>query len=185
MAEIKSFVFQSVDKVVKQQKIPVATPKPVQPTPAPEPVPSTEADVAVTDIAPQADVPASPETSAARRIVVLDDDPSFTAALTRLLKSAGYLPYPVNSPDDVFPLIERVRPDLIVLDLKMPGTSGSFIAAALSQNPKTSDIPVIILSGMISVYDQTVVKKSGGNQYFLAKSAEPASWLETIGKILG
>jgi CheY-like chemotaxis protein len=184
MSEIKAFVFQSVDKVVKQQK---ASIKPAQkPVEAVVPAAAPDGPTIQTDALDNPiDTAISASAVDTKNIVVLDDDPSFTAALTRLLKSAGYTPHPVNTPDDVFPLIERVKPQLIVLDLKMPGTSGSFIAAALSQNPKTKDIPVIILSGMISVYDQTVVKKSSSNQYFLAKSAEPASWLETIAKILG
>jgi len=176
MAEIKAFVFQNVEKVLKKQKNEIPQPDLVK----------TEEISATKD-------PAQPETSAAAaeiidenatRIIVLDDDPSFTSALTRLLRSAGYAPYAANSPDDIFVMIERIKPDLVILDLKMPGTSGSFIAAALSQNPLTKNIPVIILSGMISVYDQTMVKKASGNQYFLAKSADPATWLETIAKIL-
>jgi CheY-like chemotaxis protein len=173
---MKPFVFQSVEKVIKQQNI----------------VPEVKNNAAQADpLVQDANVtdPLSDETVAdgtqRKRIVILDDDPEFTAAINRLLKSAGYEPHAVNVPDEIFPLIDRVKPDLIILDLKMPGTSGSYIAAALSQNQKTSAIPVVILSGMISVYDQTTVKKTGGSQYFLAKSAEPDSWLATIAKILG
>lgn len=114
------------------------------------------------------------------RILVVDDDKHFTASLTRLLKTFAYTVDAINNPKDTFIKVNEFKPDLVILDLKMPGMSGSSVAAQLSQNPKTKNIPVIILSGLISVYDSTHNRRTGNNQYFMAKTAEPQEWVEKI-----
>ena len=116
------------------------------------------------------------------KILVVDDDPAFCASLNRLLKTANYAPLICNEPDNTMAYIEKFKPHLVVLDLKMPGTSGSSIAAEISLNPETKNIPIIILSGLISVYDQTRTNRTDLLTY-MAKTAEPTSWLETIDKL--
>lgn len=114
------------------------------------------------------------------KILVVDDDKHFTASLSRLLKTFAYTVQSTNDPKDTFVMVNDFQPDLVILDLKMPGMSGSSVAAQLSQNPKTKDIPVIILSGLISVYDSTHNRRTGSNQFFMAKTAEPQEWIDKI-----
>jgi CheY-like chemotaxis protein len=51
-------------------------------------------------------------------------------------------------------ILERVRPDLIVTDMQMPKMSGSELITALKQNPATSEIPIIIVAGRASGFDE-------------------------------
>lgn len=120
------------------------------------------------------------EKAAHDKILVVDDDKHFTASLSRLLRTFAYTVEAINDPKDTFLKVSEFQPDLVILDLKMPGMSGSSVAAQLSQHEKTKNIPVIILSGLISVYDSTHNRRTGSNQFFMAKTAEPQEWIEKI-----
>lgn len=119
-----------------------------------------------------------------KRILVVDDDKHFTASLSRLLKTYAFTVEAINDPKHTFDHVASFKPDLVILDLKMPGMSGSSVAAQLSQNPETKNIPVIILSGLISVYDSTHNRRTGNNQYFMAKTAEPQEWVDKINLLI-
>lgn len=120
-----------------------------------------------------------------KKILLVDDDKNFTSGLTRFLKANGYEAFALNQPTKTFIAIERCHPDLIMLDLRMPGVSGSYIAAKLASTPETKHIPVIILSGLISVYETGKHKKDAENHYLMAKTAEPEAWLEQVRDLIG
>ena len=64
-------------------------------------------------------------TRRACRILVVDDDPSVARILTRGAQNMGFEATAVIEPDQVVAGVERLRPDLILLDLSMPGLDGS------------------------------------------------------------
>jgi CheY-like chemotaxis protein len=51
-------------------------------------------------------------------------------------------------------ILERLRPDLIVTDMQMPKMSGSELISALKKNPETANIPIIIVAGRASGFDE-------------------------------
>lgn len=98
-----------------------------------------------------------------KRILVADDDDNIRAYLRQELESAGYC---VKEAEDGFGLITEVRkerPDLIILDVMMPGINGFDAAAVLKGDPLTRDIPVVILS---IVEDQARGLHVGVDRYF-------------------
>jgi CheY-like chemotaxis protein len=81
-----------------------------------------------------------------KRILVVEDEPRIVAVLTVRLKAAGYLV--IAAPDAVLAGIMALkhRPDLILLDISMPGGNGLMVAERLQNAEATAGIPVIFLT---------------------------------------
>ena len=79
------------------------------------------------------------------RLVVADDDAAVRALLGAAL--AAYTVFPAARGDDALALVRRERPDLVVLDVQMPGLDGLGVIRALAADPATAAIPVVLCSG--------------------------------------
>ncbi len=86
-----------------------------------------------------------PSTSAAT-ILVVDDDILLQELLHELLTPEGYQVHGVNCIADATPAIARVRPDLVILDVRLPDGNGMDLCAQLRADPNTVDLPVLFLS---------------------------------------
>jgi len=82
-----------------------------------------------------------------KKIVAVDDNPENLNALKNTLKES-YMVYPNPSAQDMFELLEHVRPDLILLDVEMPGMNGYEAIKKLKSDDKYREIPVIFLTSM-------------------------------------
>ena len=81
-------------------------------------------------------------------ILVVDDDPEIVTMLSMRLTKRGYK---VSTADDGNKAIEaakREKPDVVLLDVMMPGKSGWEVARALKQDPKTQDIKIVMVSAI-------------------------------------
>jgi PAS domain S-box-containing protein len=81
-------------------------------------------------------------------ILVCDDDPSVLATVEEILRGWGYRTVGVEDGDTAVREATRLRPDAILLDMMMPGMSGSDTLQALRRRPETRSIPVVILSAL-------------------------------------
>ncbi len=79
-------------------------------------------------------------------ILVVDDDPHIRELLTQELTDAGYGVNVAANGREALREVRRDRPDLVVLDVMMPEMNGFDVAAVLKNDPKTMDIPIVILS---------------------------------------
>ena len=82
--------------------------------------------------------------TAIERILVVDDDPQTLRSVRSVLAAAGYEAILTDDPDEVHQLLEVQKPDLVLLDLVLPGTDGFEL---LKRIPRDRDVPVIVLSG--------------------------------------
>lgn len=80
-------------------------------------------------------------------ILVVDDEPDIVEYIVAVLEKEGYKINTAGSSDDALESIESEKPDLAILDLKLPGVSGYDLCRILKSKNETSDIPLIILSG--------------------------------------
>ena len=94
-----------------------------------------------------------------RTIAVIDDDVYIGDMIERVLKKEGYLVLRAYSGTEALLLLDQKRPDLILLDLMLPGLSGEVIL------PKISDIPVIVLSAKVDVQDKVKRLLNGASDY--------------------
>lgn len=80
------------------------------------------------------------------RILVVDDEAPIRNLVAAVLADDGYLLDTAPSALDALDRISRHAPDLILLDVMMPGMDGLELLAVLRADPRTSDIPVVIMS---------------------------------------
>jgi len=94
------------------------------------------------------------------RILIVDDDPSTLMALSSILKK-DYKIYVVKDGPSALETADEIRPDLILLDIFMPGMSGFEVLGELRGNDKTKDIPVIFITGTTDKDDEIKALASG------------------------
>ena len=110
----------------------------------------------------------STNTSSLRRIVVADDDPNVRLLLQFNLEAEGFQVASCDNGDEARDMIRASLPDLVVLDVMMPGRDGYDVLASLKGNPTTRDIPVVMLTAKAT--DDDVWRGwQAGADYYLTK----------------
>lgn len=120
------------------------------------------------------------EERAARRVLVIDDDPALIALISDGLRLLGG--YEVVIAADGATGLERyyeVRPDCVVVDVRMPGLNGVQFVRALRGDPETAQTPVVVLSALVQDRDEAAGMLSGADAY-LFKPARIADLLQAI-----
>jgi len=95
-------------------------------------------------------------------ILIVDDKADNIRLLSSLLSTQGYTIRKALSGSMALTAVETLPPDLILLDITMPGMSGYEVCESLKQNPKSKDIPVIFLSALDEVFDKIKAFEVGG-----------------------
>ena len=86
-------------------------------------------------------------------ILIVDDAPANLAALRSMLADQGYQTFIATSGERALKIASRVRPDLILLDVVMPGLDGFDTCRQLKRHADTEDIPVIFMSARTETDD--------------------------------
>jgi DNA-binding response OmpR family regulator len=84
----------------------------------------------------------------AASILVVDDDPEISTLLQARLGKRGYKVTTAPDGNKALEMARRDHPDLVLLDVMMPGKSGWEVARALKQDPETEDIKIVMLSAI-------------------------------------
>ncbi|NLX19075.1 MAG: response regulator [Desulfobulbus sp.] len=98
-------------------------------------------------------------------ILVVDDSPVNQQILRNLLTKAGYDVRLANSGKEVLTQIFTNQPDLLLLDIVMPGMDGFELCRLLKEHPETSEIPVIFISSLDNTSDKVSGFAAGGVDY--------------------
>lgn len=96
------------------------------------------------------------------RVLVIDDEPAIRRILRTVLTDAGYAMTAASSGEEGLAEFLRLRPDLVLLDLKMPGLSGLEVCARLRER---SGVPIIVLSVMGEERDKVAALDAGADDY--------------------
>jgi len=83
-----------------------------------------------------------------KRVLLVEDDVFLGDIIARKLVAQGCIFLYAQDGEKALPMVEREMPDIILLDLLLPGISGFDLLEKFKKNPKTKDIPVIILSNL-------------------------------------
>jgi CheY-like chemotaxis protein len=119
-------------------------------------------------------------------ILIVDDDVVITRNLKLGLEATGaYHVRAVNDPLKVMAVAREYQPDLVVLDVMMPGLDGGEIKLLLQNDPVTKNIPVIFLTAMITKNEAIARKPKNAQAIYLAKPVDLADLMACITEILG
>ncbi len=119
----------------------------------------------------------------AKRILVVEDDKSLSRIIVMKLKSAGYDVLLAQNAEMAFEFLEKSIPDLIWLDIYLPGMDGFEFLSHLRANPKTNDIKVIIVSVSGSNKKVEMAEKLGVSDYFVKSNYRIEELIDLISKI--
>jgi two-component system OmpR family response regulator len=114
-----------------------------------------------------------------KRILVVDDEPSITRLLKLNLEQTGdYLVRTENDSKAAGAAAEQFRPDLILLDVMMPGLDGGEVASALRAHPAIQGVPIVFLTAAVTREEVRARHGLVGGEPFLAK---PVNLREVLG----
>jgi two-component system phosphate regulon response regulator PhoB len=113
------------------------------------------------------------------RILVVDDEPDLLELVSFNLSKAGYRVVCVKSGEEALAQIPVSPPDLLVLDLLLPGVDGLDVCKALKQNPLTTSIPIIMLTARSEEADIVTGLELGADDY-LTKPFSPRILLARV-----
>lgn len=117
------------------------------------------------------------------RILVVDDSPFMIRLVTYILESAGYETASAENGKVALEMIAEESPDLVFLDTMMPEMDGLETLAALRSNPRTKDLPVLMLTAKTQADDHRIALDAGANGY-LTKPFHQADVLNVVAQHL-
>ena len=120
-----------------------------------------------------------------KKIMIVDDDKDFLDELGELLDDAGYETLVVNDALSAVGFAISKKPDLVLLDLRMPYMSGIEVAVNLKLVLETSNIPVIAMTGFSRVEDDEFLKSFCAIRKCLKKPLNPLDVIKEIEWALG
>ena len=92
-----------------------------------------------------------------QKILVVDDEPTVRGFVRYSLRGANFEVIEATSGNDALALIRSSRPDIVLLDIRMPGMDGVEVLRHLRKSPATKSLPVIFLTGTILDVDELVM----------------------------
>ena len=117
------------------------------------------------------------------RILVVEDEKDISDLIEYNLEQAGYKVLCTENGNDAFELIKKEPPDLVVLDLMIPGMNGKEVCRRVRQEEATRKIPIIILTARAEEVDRIVGFEIGADDY-MTKPFSPRELTLRIGAIL-
>jgi DNA-binding response OmpR family regulator len=102
---------------------------------------------------------------AGTRVLLIDDSATIVALLRRMLRQNEYLTLEAGDAERGIELARSERPDLIFLDIVLPGMNGFAALRALRRDPDTKDIPIIMISGNEQATEEFYVHRIGADDF--------------------
>ena len=114
-----------------------------------------------------------------KNVLVVDDSPTDRQFLSDLLTKNGFKVSTADSAEDAIAKVKQSRPDLVLMDVVMPGQSGFQATRTLAKDEATKNIPVIICTSKGQETDKNWGMKQGARDY-VVKPVVPADLLAKI-----
>ena len=114
------------------------------------------------------------------KILLVEDDPSTVEMLKILLDLEGYEVVTTSHAKEVLTLLEKERPDILLMDFHLGQDDGIGVLRAIRRNPKVADTPIVVVSGMECSWEA----EKAGADIFLLKPFGIDELLETLRKAM-
>ena len=102
---------------------------------------------------------------AIKKVLIVDDSKTETMFLTELLQSNGFTVRSAENADEAFKRLAEEKPDLILMDVVMPGQNGFQLTRAINRTPEYADIPIIICTSKNLETDRVWGMRQGAKDY--------------------
>jgi len=119
-----------------------------------------------------------------KKILIADDEDNIRKLVRVSLEDEGYDLFEARDGNEAVAKAKELKPDLIILDVMMPGKIGYQVCEELKQAPETSRIFVVFLSARGKPLSEMTGKMIGGNE-FIAKPFDPSELRARVKKALG
>ena len=118
-----------------------------------------------------------------KRIIVCDDEPHIVEGLRHLLRDPERMIETAHGGAEALELIDQEVPNLLIVDVMMPGVNGLEVVATLRAQEATKDLPIIILTAKGQAQDATMAQQVWGATV-MAKPFEPRKLRQLVATIL-
>ena len=118
-----------------------------------------------------------------KTVMIVDDEPDLLKVMSFGLKMAGYKAITCSNSEQAVELINKEKPDLVLLDLLMPKMSGEDICKIVKSDQKLKHIPVVFLTAILCETKEKI--ESIGADGYLEKPFEPEKLMEKIKELIG
>jgi len=119
-----------------------------------------------------------------KKVLIVEDDALLLRVLSEIFTVEGFEIATVENGLEVADLVKSFSPDIILLDLIIPGIDGFAVLKQLKANEATKKIPVVILSNLEDVGDIKSGKALGADEYFIKANIEVAKIVDYVKKKL-
>jgi twitching motility two-component system response regulator PilH len=117
------------------------------------------------------------------RVLIVDDSPTETYKMETILKKYGYSVSKAENGEDGVAVAKKEQPDLVLMDVVMPGLNGFQATRQLSKTKETAHIPVIIVTTKDQPTDKLWGKRQGAKGY-LVKPVDDAKLIDAIKQVM-
>ena len=117
------------------------------------------------------------------RILLIEDSPTEAAVMVQLLERNGHQVTTSGNAEDGIASCKRDKPDLVLMDVVLPGMNGFQATRQITRHPETSSIPVVIVSTKDQETDRVWGKRQGASDY-LTKPVDETNLLRVINQLL-
>lgn len=114
-----------------------------------------------------------------KKVLIVDDEPDLRLILRKRLEAHGFNVSTADCGETGIAKAKKESPDLIILDVAMPGMDGGEVASVLKEDVQTKDTPIMFLSCLIPQEPQNKQPEVGGNHYM----GKPYSPKELVNKV--
>ncbi len=107
------------------------------------------------------------------RVLIIDDSTTIVAVLRKMLQQNGFQTIEAYSAEEGLELARDLLPDLIFLDIVLPGMDGFAALRALRREPATKQVPIIMISGNVQATEQFYVQRIGADDFMKKPFSRP------------
>ena len=119
-----------------------------------------------------------------QKILVCDDEANIRNIMDFSLEAEGFLVVPTADGESALQAAMTEEPDLVILDVMMPGADGLTVCRELKQNPRTRHIPILILTARAGKDAREQGLEAGADEY-ITKPFSPQRLVDKVNELLG
>ena len=118
-----------------------------------------------------------------RRVLIVDDEPNIVLSLEFLLRQQGYEVSVARDGEEALAAASRLRPDLVVLDVMLPGLDGFEVCRRLRERPEAAGLKILLLTARGRDVDRVLGLEEGADAY-VSKPFSTRELMKTVAELL-